>query len=274
MIRILDLFAGTQSVRKAITELFKIYSWSFTDGVWYGQRLEHIGSSKTTVEYIGIDIYSPEFQNIHFDLTQDNIVEKLKEVLPENWIPHFIWASPVCNKFSTAVAATGGNLFFEIDYETETIKPRTNFGEGVSMNKIYKKPENWTRYTSEAELALVLHENTKKIIDYYNVPFIIENPRRALSRYLYKEYTHNYTSYCMYGYEYQKPTTIYSNVKINLLDCDHKNKREAHTIMLSGNKKDYTNGRKNMSNYAKRSSVPPKLIKEIIKQLTRGVNIV
>ena len=88
MIKVLDLFAGTQSVKNALNEF--------------------------DIDYKGIDIYSPEGENIILDLTQDNIVERLLEKLG-NWKPDFIWASPVCNKFSLgSVVKGGGNICFEV----------------------------------------------------------------------------------------------------------------------------------------------------------------
>jgi hypothetical protein len=55
-IKILDLFAGGQSVKKAL--------------------------KNENIEYKGIDILAPSLNdNIIFDLSQDNIVEKLKKEL-------------------------------------------------------------------------------------------------------------------------------------------------------------------------------------------------
>lgn len=53
MLKILDLFAGTQSIKKTFPEC----------------------------DYRGVDIYSPEGENIILDLSQENIVEKLLEKL-------------------------------------------------------------------------------------------------------------------------------------------------------------------------------------------------
>ncbi len=271
MIKVLDLFSGTQSVKKALTEKFKIKKWvinGLKNKAYIGfKELDSVGNGvNPIVEYIGVDIYSPEDENLILDLSEDNIVKKIVKELG-NWTPDFIWNSPICNKFSTACAYKGGNLFFE-KVGLDEIKIRTKWEDKNNKAYPYEKcKENSKRYIEESKLALKLHTNGKKIIDYFNVPFAIENPRRAMSKYLYKEYENNFTSYCMYGFKYEKPTTIYSNKKINLKICNHKPKREFHTIMLSGNKKDYTNGRKNMSSYSQRSSVPPKLIVSILDQL-------
>ena len=100
MIKILDLFSGTQSVKKALDLM----------------NIEY--------EYYGIDIYSPEDDNIILDLSQNNIVEKVIAALPKGFIPNFIWASPVCRLFSIATAVKGGNVYFE---KTRTgIKVREN----------------------------------------------------------------------------------------------------------------------------------------------------
>ena len=76
MIKVLDLFAGTQSVKKALEEKYGIEKWyqsNKNDFLWIGWDYY----SNQFIEYIGVDIYSPEGQNLIFDLTQDNIVEKL-----------------------------------------------------------------------------------------------------------------------------------------------------------------------------------------------------
>lgn len=236
-IKVLDLFAGTQSVRKAL-ELANI-----------------------PFEYIGIDIYSPEKENTILDLSQDNIVDKLIEVLPKDWKPDFIWASPVCNKFSVVLTGMGGNYYFEVNEEDKTIKPRENWNIKVQPHMLkYQNEDGWRKAKEDALFALLLHNNTKAIIDHFKAPFAIENPSGALSRYLYKEYVKNDTNYCMYGFDYKKPTAIYNHKKLSLMKCIHK----SHVAGVVGGKgKQRANHWDSCSTYANRSSVPPLLIKEI-----------
>lgn len=242
MIKVLDLFAGTQSVRKALDEM----------GVEY--------------EYKGIDIYSPEKENIILDLTQDDIVNKLKDKLGD-WKPDFIWASPVCNKLSLATAMKyGNNAYFKLDKETETITPWT-IGSTTEGAKNYQKIVGTEKAYQEALWTLKMFDNTKKIMNHFNVPFAIENPQHSLTKYIMKEYITNICSYCMYGFEQRKNTQIFSNKKIELLKCNHKGYKP-HKVAVYGKPKSQG---KRLPDYAERASVPPKLIKEIIKQLVKEV---
>ena len=235
--KILDLFSGTQSVKKGLDLL----------------NIEY--------EYYGIDIYSPEEENIILDLSQDNIVEKLLELLPKDWKPDFIWASPVCNKFSIATAVKGGTVYFE--KIKNGIKPRENLEP--LQNTVYKNV-TIEKIKDDTSLHLKLVENMQKILDHYNTDFVIENPRTSyISYFLNPLYVKNEVDYCMYGYEYQKATSIYSNYVLNLKRCNHKGKHETKLGTNRGNKKT------SKTTYAERSSVPPLLIQEILKHFIKEV---
>lgn len=246
MIKVLDLFAGTQSVRKALDEL----------GVEY--------------EYKGIDIYSPEEENIIFDLTQDDVAKKLDEVLGD-WKPDFIWASPVCNKFSMVLTGKGGNYYYEV--KDNKIYPRKNWDIKVQPHmEAYQNPQGWEKAEREAKMAIVMHDNTVSIINHFGVPFAIENPANALTKYIYKDYVKNVAHYCMYGFDYKKPTAIYTNKKIDLLHCDKSHLPHASMLGEKGKPKP-RHWLKNNSVYANRSSVPPKLIKHIFESLVGGDDV-
>lgn len=116
---------GTQSVRKALEPLV------CRDPNNIGQGLD----------YKGIDIYSPEGENIIFDLSQDNIVEKLKEVLGD-WKPDFIWASPLCTTFSRATCIPNGTLAYIEDKGKLSI--RQDFSMITHNNYVnYKDDPKW-----------------------------------------------------------------------------------------------------------------------------------
>lgn len=239
MIRVLDLFAGTQSVRKALDEM----------GVEY--------------EYYGIDIYSPEDENIILDLTQDFIVSKLIDALPQGWTPDFIWASPICNKFSMVLTGKGGNYYFEKD--GDYIKPRENWDIKVQrhMNK-YNNEDGRIKARQDALLAMKMHENTREIINHFAVPFAVENPAYAMSSYIWQNKVKNVAHYCAYGFDYKKPTAIYSDRDLKLNKCVGGH---IHATMIGEKHKPKpTHWNPKVSTYANRSSVPPKLIKAIIKE--------
>lgn len=258
MIRVFDAFAGTQSTKKALTIKYKIDSWKLeNEFIWVGER-----ENKRIVEYIGADIYSPEDTNLIFDLSQEDIITKLLEQLGD-WKPDFIWASPLCTTFSRAGCVPGGTLSYELD-ENERVVIRTNFKD--ITHKTYVKhinnPEFQKKHQDAGVLGLKLLNNTKKIINYFNVPFIVENPANALSKYEYTEYIRNITQYCMYGMPYKKSTAFYSNMKFDLLKCNHK----FHYQVMSRNKR--KEGVSNApSGNAKRSIIPPLLIKSMLDQI-------
>ncbi len=265
MIRVLDLFAGTQSVKKALTKKYNITGWSTPnfDGIQVGWS-----GGTWAVEYIGIDVYSPEGKNMIIDLTSEFALEMLLDRL-EDWKPDFVWASPVCNKLSLATAMKGGhNVYFELNKETKTIKPWP-IGSMVDGAKNYQSIIGTTKAYNEAIQALKMFENTKKIINYFNVPFAIENPRHSLTKYIMKDFIINKTSYCMYGFEQNKPTQIFSNKELNLMMCSTetpcKYGPRKHPIGVYG-KASYKN-KTLINNYADRAAVPPKLIESILEQL-------
>jgi hypothetical protein len=231
--RYLDLFSGTQSLKKTLDDM----------GIEY--------------EYYGIDIYSPEGENIILDLSQDDIVEKVVAALPKDWKPDFIWNSIICNKLSLATAVKGGNVYFE---KTDNgIKIRENF---VPLETSNYKNMDIDKIKRDAALAIKLVQNSIKIIEHYNCDFIIENPYSSyLIYYLDPMLIRNKVNYCMYGYDYEKPTAIYSKYNLHLKTCNHTDLHKAK-IGSKTTKKDVQQN-KNF-NYQQKASVPPLLIKQIL----------
>lgn len=245
MLKVLSLFAGTQSDRKMF------------------------GGNGIPCDYKGVDIYSPERENIILDLSQDNIIERLKEKIGD-WKPDFIWASPLCTPFSRATSIVNGTLSFRINNGELGIRTAEEFKE-ITHKAYVKHIENKKfieKHQRLGELGIKLFENTKKIINYFNVPFAIENPASAVSKYILKEYVKNDTTYCMYGFDYKKRTSIYSNKKLDLKVCNHKGN---HKQVMSGKPKQTGLGAA-PSNNKDRSKVPPKLIKDVVRQLLPDVD--
>jgi hypothetical protein len=91
----------------------------------------------------------------------------------------------------------------------------------------------------------------ESILDYYNVDFVIENPRTSFIIHILNPlYVINKVDYCMYGFDYQKPTTIYSNYNLDLKTCNHQTHDKSFQV--------------DVGKYADRASVPPLLIKQIL----------
>lgn len=239
--KILDLFAGKQSVLKALKE-----------------------NNMGEVDYVGIDIYSPEDNSVRnniLDLSSDNIVDKLVDILPVGWTPDFIWASPLCIPFSRAACIANGSLCTELI--NGKLVPRVNFKDITHKAYVdHKDDPAWQKkYHDKGVLGIKLFENTIKIINHFNVPFAIENPSNATSKYLMQDYIKNETHYCAYGFKYKKATAIYSDKLLNLKKCTHKN----HEQVMSGwkNKTGIDNA---PTSNADRSLVPNSLIIDIIEQ--------
>ena len=232
MIKVLDLFSGTQSVRKALDQ------------------------KGTSYEYYGIDIYSPEEKNIILDLSQNNIVEKVVAALPKDWKPDFIWASPVCNKFSLASAVKGGNIYFE---KTPLgVKVREDFAP--LQSSVYKNMDP-KLIKEDAVLHIKLVNNMQKIIDNYSCDFVIENPQSSYIKYILSPlYVRNHVNYCMYGFPQKKSTTIYSNKHLIFKRCQHK----YHETKIGTLRK---NNKKSISKYTDRSAVPPALVIDILNKM-------
>ena len=161
MIRILDLFAGTQSVKKALNDL------------------------NVDFEYKGIDIFSPEGENLILDLSKKNVLPKIAKLLG-NWKPNFVWASPPCYAFSRATCINNGTLAFEID-KNKMPKLRKNFKEIQHSQYIkFKNDPKWQKAQIQKGIdGLQFIDNTMEIIKFYKANFIIENPASAISKYIY-----------------------------------------------------------------------------------------
>ncbi len=134
------------------------------------------------------------------------------------------------------------------------------------------KMENWERerehyegkrykYLSQmrkAETGRLCIENTLKIIGYFKPKyFYIENPAQSLL-WEYKKLNlninkgfYNKTIYGAYGTDFKKPTTFYSNIKLNLKNKSNKKFKSFEYASKQG---------------IDRSYVPPALLLEIIDQ--------
>jgi hypothetical protein len=115
----------------------------------------------------------------------------------------------------------------------------------------------------EAAYHLNLVSNMQKVIDYYDCNFIIENPATSyIKNFLNPLYIMNRADYCMYGFDYKKPTTLYSNYVLNLKTCNHK--QHDRKIGSRTTKQKYGETQGKVNRYQQRASVPPKLVKQIL----------
>ena len=151
---------------------------------------------------------------------------------------HFevIWASPPCNTFSRMVYCHIG-------------KPCKDYpGETWSKELIVRRQE---------EFGLPILNKVKEIIDYFKPKYyFIENPLSGRMKDYMTEYKHTDVCYCMYGFDYKKPTRIWhNNAELDdlLQMCNHKGKHIARI------------GKRGSTTLNQRYSIPPELIEQIFQ---------
>ena len=185
-------------------------------------------------ECISVDI-TDELHPVDYKV---NILEWDYKVLPKDF--DIVWASPPCNSFS-------------------------------SMLFIHKHIDQAKRIREE---GLPLLDKTLEIIDYFNPNyFCIENPQMGkMKNFMSDLIPYIDVCYCRYGYDYKKPTRIWTNIDYDGKWCNHKKK---HKYMIgstrTGAKKPTrgyatTNLMGNMS-LAQKYSIPPKLIEELFSKI-------
>jgi len=99
-----------------------------------------------------------------------------------------------------------------------------------------------------------------EIIDYFNPQyFIIENPKNSRMKQYINDLIPFYdVEYCMYGYDYKKPTRLWTNIEgFEIKSCNHK--KHIGTIG------DKTEG--NISNKYEKYKIPEKLIKDLLTEV-------
>lgn len=214
---------------------------------------QKLNDENYTVFSIGLPSSSAITDNfIKMDLSRKSCLKKL-EKLPK---PDIIFASPPCE---TWVTVNIGNVrFYNRNFNEHNLYWQKNF-----------KPNNYAFHHKELRLSgQKTAYFTAKIIQKFTPElWCIENGSSSLIfKYLYKY--HNlkgnqnktyYSSYDNINFG-RKPTTIYSNLKMNLRN-DFKESNIATTDHLTGNKR----GTKEVRmDYATRSAVPIQLYQHIL----------
>ena len=146
--------------------------------------------------------------------------------------PDIIWASPPCQKFSVASLSK-------------------------NWNKHDLKPKNIETY-----IAMSIVSKTVQIIQKLKPKyFYIENPRAMLRKLFLIPYNYTTVTYCQYGFNYMKPTDIWSNNQNWLKVAKScKNGMSCHESAPRGSK----TGTQGLKNAHERGKIPPNLIKEIL----------
>lgn len=245
------------------------------------------GCISKTLKQMGFDVRALDILPLnHIDLPMD-IMDFVPQLLGD-WVPDMVWASPPCETFSIVTARKGGgNLYYQtikVNGKVTNIYPRNDFKSDKRFKKLSDdqikvlKAKVWEKQNQH--LGFV--QKTVEIIEYYtklNPEFIwfIENPASGFIRHqlkgLFDHMVENKTTYCMYGSEYRKETSIFSNIQLYLFYCPKH--RKGITDLCGGHKdtlvqrydnKAQEKGVVKKSTYLERSSIPEKLCMDIFNQ--------
>ena len=175
-------------------------------------------------KYTGLDIeekFNPEICIDFLDWDYKNFVA-----------PDILWASPDCSVYSMA----SGSKSFNKDREPVSDK---------------------------AKLHLKILDKLKKVINYYleqnpNLIYYVENPTARMVWFM-TDYPRYNISYCKYGFDRMKPTTIWSNIE-GFVPKKCKKKDNCNHIKAPRGSKTGTQGIPRNERY----KIPPELISELI----------
>jgi len=178
-------------------------------------------------ECISVDI-TDELHPVDYKV---NILEWDYKVLPKDF--DIVWGSPPCNSFSSM-------LF---------LSPHIDQAKKIR------------------EEGLPLLDKTLEIIDYFNPNyFCIENPETGkMKEFMNPLIPYVDVCYCRYGYDYKKPTRIWTNIDYDGKWCNHKGK---HKNRIGTTRQKDNDRFKKIESVAKtklkeKYSIPPKLIEEL-----------
>ena len=175
-------------------------------------------------KYTGLDIeekFNPEICIDFLDWDYKNFIT-----------PDILWASPDCSVYSMA----SGSKSFNKDREPVSDK---------------------------AKLHLKILDKLKKVINYYleqnpNLIYYVENPTARMVWFM-TDYPRYNISYCKYGFDRMKPTTIWSNIE-GFVPKKCKKKDNCNHIKAPRGSKTGTQGIPRNERY----KIPPELISELI----------
>lgn len=252
------------------------------------------GCISKTLKAMGYDVKALDILPLeHIDLPMD-VMDFVPQLLGD-WVPDMVWGSPPCETFSIVTARKGGgNLYYQTikrDGKVTSIYPRQDF----ESDKRFKKLSDVDRNTLKKKVRskqlqhLGFVQKTVEIIEHYTklnpkLVWFIENPATGLIRHQLKglldNMVENKTTYCMYGCDYRKETSVFSNRKLTLGFCP---KHKKGVTDLCGGHNDSLQQRydhraqakgvvSNLS-YLERSYIPERLCVDIFAQ-TQYVKVI
>ena len=215
------------------------YIFIFNNSMKVLELFSGTGSVKKICDKLGWECVSVDITDkLHPVDFKVNILEWDYKILPKDF--DIVWGSPPCNSFS-------------------------------SMLFIHKHIDQGQRIEEE---GLPLLHKTLEIIDYFNPRyFFIENPQTGLMKHYMSELIPFIdVCYCRYGYDYKKPTRIWTNIDYEGKWCNCKTPHK-HSIgkTRTGVKKPLGKFRptkmKGNMKLQQKYSIPPQLIIELFSDL-------
>lgn len=190
--------------------------------------------------------------HVHLDLSDFVVAKKTLDKYPK---PDYIFASPPCESWSFV-----------------SVGNKRNFTRDPGLNLFWRKkwvpfdflPRHFVRRMNGVKTA----ETLANIIRWYSPEYwAIENGTRSLLFDYLREICHfygfkNLINYYSYGFEYLKPTTIYSNAKLLL----KKESSSCELVKIETHIKNFS--KIDLARY--RSRVPESLYLDIFSQFDRG----
>lgn len=238
---VIDLFSGSKSVTNVL--------------------------EKSNYDIISLDILKNTNPTIIGDILSADIIDRLKKEINGREV-FAIWASPPCEKWSLGCGVKGGNIYFESIKDKKKkvidIKIRENFFK--TQYKLTQQPE-MVRVAAHMHMAIL--EKTIHTIKELNPQYYaIENPFGYMRFYLkrYDNIIQNFATYCQYGFQYRKPTNIFSNVELNLKSCKIGGECHSNNFYNRGKENKITNIKSVCNSYLERSSIPKNLIIDVFNQ--------
>ena len=194
------------------------------------------GSVKKVCDKLGWECISVDITDeLHPVDYKVDILEWDYKVLPKDF--DIIWASPPCNSFS-------------------------------SMLFIHKHIDQAKRIEEE---GLPLLYKTLEIIDYFNPNyFCIENPQMGKMKHFMSDLIpYIDVAYCRYGYDYKKPTRIWTNIDYEgkWCNCKTRHKNRIGTTRKNGNNRFKSEDTIAKTKIEEKYSIPSLLIEELFSAI-------
>lgn len=246
-----------------------------------------LGCVSKEAKKLGDDVKANDILPLgHIDLPMD-IMDFNPKILGD-WIPDRLHFSPPCETYSIITARKGGgNLYYQTVKKNGKVVglfPREDFHSDKRFKKLTDEERKALKIKVRTKQAQHLEflKKTVEIIKYYskinpNLVWIIENPASGLMRHQLKgmieNMVENKTTYCMYGCEYRKETSIFSNVKMNLKYCRKHRKGvvddcggHLDNLVQRHDHKRQKKGVVKTRSYLEKSHIPSGLCKDILTQ--------